>query len=488
MNERDDSTYGFSPLFMLDDDGMRRIHEGALRILNEVGIVIKHNGILEKLQEAGASVDRDTQLAKFPPSLVEDAIKNAPSSFLIAGRHPRNDVFLEVGGKTYTRTVGGPDYIIDSDEAIRRQVLKADLENWIRLIDSLVNIHLAMPVFPHDVPLASRDVYVFERMLEGTSKPLMIQAYSGESLKWMIRMIDVVSGGVEAMRSRPIISVYVSANSPLQYSGSQLEVLIEAGRHGIPVFLNSSPVSGAQGPVTVGGTFLLMNAETLAGLAISQIMNPGAPIVYTPKPYIFDMKMGMASTGYVEGGILASAITQLGAQFYNLPTESLGISTDSLSIDVQTGFEKVFGGIFSFLSGANVVGGGGLLGSAGTASLTQLVIDDEIFGMMYRSIGGVDLSEDKMGYEAIARVGPGQHFLIDDHTLKYFKEEYFHAELSNRQPPQVWEEKGRPGTLENAREKEGALLTKDNPDPLDEKVIKELRSILEKSQGSRVRG
>ena len=447
---------------VLSEREIETLHEKTLRLLQRVGIVIEHAGALELLESAGARVDKEAQRAWLPPGLVEDAIRRAPSACLLAGQGPARDMHLAVGGETYTRTIGGPEYLYDCERRERRAVTRADLVQWTRLAHCLPSIHLINAIFPLDIDSEPRDVVAVATMLENTTKPLIIQAYSNRSLEWIVELAANVAGGVDNLHRRPRLAVYTSSFSPLRYSRDEIDVLITAGKHNLPVFLNSSPLSGATGPVTLSGTLLLMNVETLAGMVVAQLANPGAPVVYTPKPYYFDMRTSVAAIGYAEMGLLQAAIVQLGMH-YGWPTEALGAVTDSNIPDQQASIEKVQGAALSFLGGACIVGGAGSLGTAGTASLEQMVIDNDIYEYFYRVLDGVDFSEDALAEELIADLGPGKEYLTSDHTLRYFRKEFYFAATADRRRHDAWELDGARDTLARAHRLVLKLLAQEAP-------------------------
>jgi trimethylamine--corrinoid protein Co-methyltransferase len=449
---------------VLTDGEVETLHVKTLRLLQNVGIVIEHAGALNLLKRAGAKVDQDIQRAWIPAGLVEDTMREVPSACLLAGQEPARDMRLEVNGETYTRTIGGPENIYDCDLRMRRSVSREDLVQWTRLAQRLGHIHLVNAIFPSDTSLETRDVTAVATMLANTTKPLIIQAYSNRSLEWIVELAATSVGGLDNLHRRPCLAVYTSSFSPLKYCRDEIDVLITAGKHNLPVFLNSSPLSGATGPVTLSGTLLLMNVEMLAGVVVAQLANRGAPMVYTPKPYFFDMRTGIAAIGYAEMGLLQAAIVQLG-KHYGWPTEALGVVTDSNIPDQQAGIEKVQGAALSFLGGASVVGGAGSLGTAGTASLEQMVIDDDIYGYFYRILRGVDFGEDALAEQLIAERGPGKEYLTSDHTLRFFRREFFFAASADRRRHESWEKDGARDTLARAHNLVLRILAQELPEP-----------------------
>jgi len=471
-------------LSFLDEDQLQCIHSASLKVLEDPGVRVMHEEVLEILEQAGAKVNFQNQIAYMPSDLVEKCLRKCPKSFILAGRSDKYDLLLAPNGSTYVRSTGGPEYILDIDTEKRRKITTKDLIDYTRLIDAFENIHYCKSVFPNDVPLWIRDIYLFEIMLENTSKHITVQPYTGKNSEYLIKLASTITGGKEKLRERPITSFYVSAVSPLQYDKEAIEIIIKAGEYGIPVMMDSTLLAGATGPVAPAGLMVLMNAEILAGIVISQLMHPGAPIIYSPRPYVCDMRTLICAHGYAENALVSTAITQLVRKLYEIPIEVLGPATDSKIVDGQAMIERVFPTLMVALAGANLIAGPGNLESSSTISPIQLAIDDDILGMIFRILDGILIDEDRLASEVIKQVGPGGCFLREENTLKYFRSEYFFSQLCDRNTRNVWEKKGSKDIVERAREKVKKILREYVPIPLEKCVVKELKSIVEEAKRS----
>jgi len=463
-------------LKFLSQDQLEEIHSASLKILEEVGVLIHEHDFLKFLADAGAIVDFDGKRAKMPSSLVEESIKKAPRHVTFYARDSDHNVEFEEG-KIYTHPLGGAANVIDLDSGTVRPSTRKDVENLTRLVDALPSIHTTtMIAYPNDVPERLRDIYAVEAILRNTGKNFDATPYTDESFPFIIKMIEAVTGE-EELRKKPIITVSVSPTSPLQFSSDVTKIMARATKHRIPIALLPCPLAGATSPVTLAGTLVQQNAEMLAGLATVQLLNPGNPVQYSPRCIPLDMSTGQACAG-IESAIMSVGCVQL-AKHYGLPSDVYGLDTDSKVLDEQVAIERAMSGLLPALAGANELSGAGCIESGITVSYEQLVIDDEIFGMIFRAVRGIDFDEEKLAVEVIVKVAQeSSNFLQQKHTLKHFQSEYFMPRLLNRTARARWEKMGARSIVEVAREKAKKILGEHQPLQLGEETKKKLEEIL----------
>ncbi len=456
---------------------INKIHEASLQVLKKTGIRIAHKEALKKLKEVGANVDHKSQTVRFSPKLVEEALRKVPKKIKLAARDPEKDVTLE-RDTIYARPTGGPDHLIDLRTDKYREIVVADVVEWAILVDALKNMSYVLGIYPNDVPLATRDVRVAKIMLENTTKHVQLQPYSGESMKCIAQMAEIIAGGAEQLRKRPPVSVFVSCLTPLQFGYDDVEILKVCGEYRIPVMLNSSPIAGATGPVTLTGSLVLLNAEIIAGNVMMQALNPESPIVYAIRPAVFDMRTMITAHGYGESTLAAAVGIQLAREKYNLYTDVHGPRTDSKVLDEQAGLEKAFVTPVVCLAGANIVAGAGMLESDGAVSPVQLVIDNELIEMTFRNLQGLEVNDENLAVSLIDRVGPGGHFLDNEHTLRHYKQEFYRSAILNRESRQMWRKKGAKTAKEEARDKALEIIERHKPAPLGKLLREELEKIV----------
>jgi len=457
---------------VLDEDQTKSVRQSSLVVLEEVGILIEHPRALTLLAEAGATVDPNSHHVKIPASLVEKSLRTVPSEFRLTGQDPSKDMVLSDQSPPLGRPVMSLDWIVDYGVKRRREVTRKDLDLWVRLVDALPNLALVTGIYPWDVQLETRDVWAAEAMLRLSSKPILMAPYSGRTVEWVARMLSVLPD-----QRAPKAVIFSSCNSPLIYSKSQMDGLLAAADHDLPVMVNSSAVTGVTAPITRAGTLTIMNAEILAGIVVAQLAKPGTKVIYAGHPVVLDMHTSIASMGNTDVGLLAAALVDLGRS-YGIPTASNGLTTDSHACDEQAALEKLITGYLAVLSGAALNGGAGSLAAVGTASLEQLIIDDDIYERILRTCEGIDVNPDTLGLEVIAAVGPSRQFLAEPHTLKYLRQEFFPSKLATRLNPEAWMEAGAKDSAELAAGRVKAILSGAPELRLESHVVAELSHIV----------
>lgn len=462
---------------------IERIHEHSLEILEKTGIILHYPPARELLRAHGAALDEERMLARIPRRLVEQALREAPSSLTVYGHaDPDRDCTLGTQGSMYARPASGLNWIVDAHCKLRRAVTEADAVNWTRVAQSLPNIHFVAAAYDQAGSPNAMEVRAVDRMLRHSDKPLMVSGVSGEGIRWIQRLADVT----QAPDRQPRVMVLSSVNSPLIYSYGQLQVAMVAAELGIPVLFNSSAVSGVTAPVTLAGDLVQMNAEMLAALVIIQLHSPGVPVVYAGHPVVMDMRTGLAAFGFAEVGLLAAACIDIG-RYYGLPTASDGLTCDSCTPDALAAIEKWASGYLPALAGADVNGGAGALASQGTISLEQLVIDDEIYGNILRHKRGIRVDDETLAGTLIARIGPAGSYLAEDHTRTHYRREYWYSPLAVRQSMPSWEARGARDVLQRASDLVQTILSTPSEPFLSEEQARALGALTAKSEAALAR-
>ena len=255
--------------------------------------------------------------------------------------------------------------------------------------------------------------------------------------------------------------------------------LIDCAEHRIPAEIIPAPQMGATSPVSIAGTLVEANAEFLSGAVISQLVEPGAPIVYGGSPSTFDMKYCTARLGAIEAVMAACASAEMG-KHYGIPTQGyLGLS-DSKAVDGQSSFESGAGILLAAMTGVNIVSGPGMQASENCQSLEKLVIDNEYCGAAYRLIEGITVDDVSIATEVIAKVGPGGHFLAERHTREYLmRERFIPSDVLDRLSPDAWVKAGSINSTQRARERAERILKEHEPYSVPEDVRDNLQRTLE---------
>jgi len=461
----------------LTEGEIKTIHETSARLLADPGIRVNNRQALEIFAAGGAEVDFATQIVRIPRSLLEEAIARAPSRVVLCGRDEEHDLILE-GARTYLGTGGTVLNVLDLETGQRRPTTLEDLKNLARLADALENVHFYMlPVYPTELNTSEVDSNRFWGALTNTAKHVMGGVYSLQGVREVIGIAAEISGGREQLRERPIISMVTCVMSPLVMDETYTDLLIEVARQGIPLVCPAEPMAGATAPCTLAATVALSNAETLGGVVLAQLVNPGTPVIYGTVATVMDMKTGSYLSGNIESGLINAASAQM-AQFYRLPIYATAGMSDSKIPDVQAGYEKAATALLTALAGANFIhDAAGFLEFCTTISYEQMVIDDEIIGMCMRAVRGIEVNEETLAEEVIRRIGPGGNFLTEEHTLKHFKSEFFYPRISDRQNRKIWEKQGAKDAADRARERAAKLLKEHQPLPVAPEIAARVRAL-----------
>ena len=356
------------------------------------------------------------------------------------------------------------------------------VRGWVALtkprIIELLLITTVPAMVPADVPEIISDLYRLYIILLNSVKPMVTGAFTKEGLLDMASMLEAVVGGPEELRERPWAIFDCCPSSPLMWSDVTCQNLIDSAQRGIPAEIIPAPQMGATSPVTIAGTVVEANAEFLSGAVISQLVEPGAPIVYGGSPSAFDMRYTTARLGAIEAVMAACAFAEMG-KHYGVPTHGyLGLS-DSKAVDGQSSFESGAGILLAALTGVNIVSGPGMQASENCQSLEKLVLDNEYCGAAYRLIKGIDVDDIALATDVIAKVGPGGHFLAERHTRENLrKERFFPSDVLDRLSPDSWKRAGSLDSTYRAREKAGKILEEHEPYPLPEDAATALKGKL----------
>lgn len=461
----------------LGDEDVKKIHETSLRVFTEVGVQVNFPEALDLFKQAGATVDNSTKVAKFDPDLVMGLIKSAPSTVRLCGRAKNGELDCEISGtKVYMGTGGTALNVQDPGEKNARPSTLEDIKNMARLVDALSNIHFYMlNVYPHELPDEQVDVNRFGAALNNTRKHVMGGVYTVEGVRNVIKMAEIIAGSPEKLRERPFISMVACNISPFKLDKSYGQLAIEIARQGIPVVVPAEPLCGATAPITLAGNLVVQNVDTLIGVMLTQLVNPGTPVLYGCISSITDLRDMKYLSGAVEMGLMNAASAQM-ARFYNLPLYSTAGMSDAKVNDSQSGYESAITGLMVALAGGNFIhDAAGFLEFCMTASYDKLVIDDEIIGMIMRAVEGIKVDDDTLAFDILAKAGPGGHFVSNRHTRKYMRTELYQPRLSDRNNREKWEKEGKQCTQVRASEKVRAILGRSETPVIPPEVCHKIR-------------
>lgn len=467
---------------ILTKEQLDTIHTSALKILENVGVRVVTKEALKVFSNAGAHVEEKSKIVKIPPHIVEDALKKAPENFVLVGRDEGFEVHLD-RGRVYTRPSTGFVNIIDLDDKKWRKANCRDVAIVARIVDYLENISVnATHLFPADVPLEINDVYSFKVVLENTRKHIVVSPLALENLKCMWEIATVIRDE-EELRKKPLFTVLNCPSSPLILRD---DIAIFCAEKMIPTIVNSAPVVGVSSPVTLAGTMVLQSAEALATITLIQLVNRGTPIIWGCKSTPLDMRYGSPLAGAVEIGLLSVGAVQV-AHYYNLPAEGFGPRTDSKTLDEQSGIERTLLALLSALAGAEIISGAGCLEAVATFSIGQLLIDSELYNIVFRVLKGISFNKDRLMLDVIMRLGIGGNYLKDISTVKYYRSEFFIHELFDKKDRRGWIASGSKRVEQIAEEKARKIISEYVPPQLADSEREKIEATIREFGKSKVK-
>jgi len=465
----------------LTEESIQRIHETVMQVIEEVGFQINSDTALELFGNAGASIDKENRLVRIPEKRVMELIGSSPSEIRLCGQDEKHDVLLG-GRRVYAGTGGTALYVYHQKTGQKQLASLDDLKRIAHLVDNLDNIHLfLLPTYPNELPIEQVDVNRFFAGLDNTSKHIMGGVYTLEGVKQVIRMAEIIAGSSEKLSQRPLISMIACSISPFIMDGQYGDLVVTIAKKGIPLVCPAEPLCGATSPITLAGNVVVQTVDSLMGIMLAQIVNPGSPVILGSVASNTDLRDLKYLAGSVEMGLLNAAGAQM-AQFYQIPFYATGGMTDSKILDAQSGYESAITSLLCALAGSNFIhDAAGLMEFALTACYEKYVIDNEILGMVMRAVDGIKVNDDTLAYDIIKQMGPGGNFVTAKHTRRYMRSEHYETSLSNRDSRDEWEAKGSKSTWEKAADKVEKILSEDGynlPQDKRDQVLAEINGIV----------
>ena len=461
----------------LSDSEVDFIHQATLQVFQHTGLKIYSEEAMEIFHGAGAVVEhfKDHGVVKIPAHIVEDCIRQAPRTFGCYGREREDDFILEPSLVSLS-CAGGCVNVIDPYTLEHRPAMKKDCGNIARICDSLDEIGVLLrPCIPNDVPPEIYPVHALEAILNNTSKHVLIGPDNVKNLQKMMQLGAACVGGMEEFKKQPIFSATVCPTSPLLLAQNVCEMIVEAARQGVGLFIIPMALAGAISPATIAGTLVTTNAEILGSIILAQLTARGTPCIYANLSTIMDMKTGVAAVGAPEVARVAAGTTRL-AKYYGLPCLGGAAMSDSKIPDAQAAYESALSIMLTALAGANLVFGMGGLDHLLTFDCAKLIMDAELERMVMNVIGGIEVSDDSVALDVIHQVGPAGEYLTQQHTYDHMRD-FSQNQLYDRHTRDGWVEQGAKDLTERAYEKARYIIENHKPKPLPEGAAAAMQTI-----------
>lgn len=471
-----DRTYLSAQFSRMSDEQCRKIHWASLEVMERTGVRLYEQEAIDLIARAGAPVEGN--LVRVPSGLVEKAFSTVPKWLVLYDRSGSPTMRLE-GHRSYFGPGSDCLNIIDHRTGERRKPVLRDIEEGMRVADTLPNIDFVMSmVLPVDVPQAVADRYQMEAMLTNTTKPIVFVTTEFSGCVDAVEMAEAVVGGAEALRRNPFAACYINVTTGLRHNQEALQKLLYLSGKGLPALYIPVGQGGTTAPVTVAGCQVIWNVGALVGLVLSQLKREGAPYVMAGwGAGALDMRTMVQP--YAEPD--RRGIAQAMAHYYGLPMFALGGCSDSKCLDQQAGIEAALTLLMTALSGGHIVHDLGYLESGLCYSLAQLVVCDEILGWIEHAVRGVDVGDEALAVDLIDEVGPDGQFLDREHTLEHFRERWYPT-LFDRDNYSNWLARGSRTLEQRAAERVEEILAGHRPESLPTDVMDRVHAIVERAE------
>ena len=416
----------------LNKASLDRIHAHSIDLLKTTGIRFPSEKALNLLKQHGFKVDGT--MVYFGEKDIQRALETVPPAFTIEARNPSRSI--RIGETNYVMAPGyGPPFIIDPDGQKRDAVL-ADVEAFCKLVQTskYLDFNSSLVVQPSDVPPETAHLDILLGTLTLTDKPIMGSSVSEASAGDSLKLAEIIWGNLD----KPVMLSLIDSLSPLQYATDSVEALMVFAAAGQPVIIHSACSLGSTGPITIAGSLVISNATTLAGICLTQLINPGAPVVYGLGGSPTDMRTG-AYVNAAPEDTKHIAISSAMGRYYDMPCRGQGALTESFCLDYQAGMESAFMLSVAALSGIHVgLHNCGTLGSMLAMSFEKFIADEDLCGAVKKLITPIELTDDAFALDMVKELGTTGNYLMQDHTLERCRTEFFFPDLGIRTLHSNW--------------------------------------------------
>ena len=462
---------------ILSQEALHKLDQGWRRLVSEIGVEFMSDRALDLFKKAGQTVEGNN--VKFDPDFVMEQVKKAPSEFDVQARNPKNSV--HIGGDYMVFSgVYGPPFVRDGD--VRRDATMNDYVNFTKLAQSFPELDSAGGVIcePNDASLDTRHIDMAYALQTLTDKIYMGNVVSGPRAQDVLKMTEIVFGGRENIEKTPATISLINCNSPLRWDDRMLDSQFEYSAANQAVVLTPFLLMGAMSPVTIPATLAQQMAEALTGIALSQLIRPGSPVIFGSFLSNIDMQSGSPQFGTPESTIGLLATGQI-ARHFNLPWRSGGGLNSSQTTDAQAGYEALMTLMPAFLSGTNwIMHSAGWLEGGLVASYEKFVMDVELIRMLQAQFTPLEIDDASLAFDAHLEVGHGGHFLGAAHTMERFRDCFYRPLLSSSENFERWTRNGAKTTAVRANEIAHKKIEEYEMPPMDEAIKAELDEFVQK--------
>jgi len=466
---------------LLSDEFGQLVLQEAFELMMKPGIKVQAAEARQLLADAGAMVDEAKEVVHIPEAVARRHLQTAPSQFYLYDRDGINPAVNYGGDAVHFDPGSSGVHILDPDTLEHRPSTSLDLVKIVQLTEMLPQYAAqSTAVVCNEIPKAIGDLYRLYLVLSYSKKPIVTGAFSIPTLDKMIEMLAIFSGGRQTLAEKPQAVFDVCPSPPLIWSNFGAQNLIELARVRVPAQMVSMPLAGAVAPVTLLGAVVQHAAESISGIVIHQLAQPGAPIVWGGAPAIVDMRKATTPMGAIETAMIDASYAQVGKSL-GLPTHTYLGASDSKLVDAQAGMESGMTALVGALAGINMISGAGMLDFLACFSPEKLVVDAEAIGMAQRLLAGVQKRTDTLATAMFEGIEFKGEFLKQKVTRQLFAlEQYLPSMVIDRGSTRTWQEEGSLDTFDRAKKRTKELLAAYQKPQIPAEQLRELRTMVER--------
>ncbi len=466
----------YAPIEVLGAGDVELIHDGSMRILEQIGLQIVNDRARTLMCEHGATVDKDTGYVRIHRDALMEKIATVPSEFTLHARNPAyNSTY---GGNHINFTIVSSPPNASDLQGGRRTGNFEDYCKFLKLGQTFnaVATMSGYPVEPTDLPVHTRHLDAYLAFITLTEKPWHVYSLGNGKVEDGLEMVCIARGIDKAqLLTEPSISTVVNTNSPLKVDKPMLDGAMLMARHGQPVIVTPFTLAGAMSPITLAGALAQQNAEALGVIAITQMVNPGAPVMYGGFTSNVDMKSGAPAFGTPEYARAVLAGGQL-ARRYRIPYRTSNVNASNC-VDAQAAWESEMSLWSAVMAHGNMIKhSGGWLEGGLCASFEKLIIDMEMVQMMAEMLRPIEVNEKTLALDAIREVGAGGHFFGTAHTIERYHDAFYAPMVADWSNFETWQENGEKTATQRANELYREILEHWEPPPLDPGIREHLET------------
>lgn len=463
----------------IDDQLSSRIIDEAFDILATIGIEVRGETLKERLLAAGLVADDTGLRLLFPRHITERALATVPSTFALYDRD--GEPYTTIGGNNVHFTPASSALkILDHRTNEPRLANTADFAEYIRLVDGMAHIAYPSTAFSTNEDIEARvsDVWRLYLCLIHTKKPIVSGAFTEEGVPRMAEVMTLFRHDQADLIARPMSIFTITATGNFRYSEDSCQNLLDCVEWGIPVEIVPVTLMGLIAPVTLVGAAVFHTVDTLAGVIMTQLIRPGAPVIFGGAPASFHMQEASAPMLGIEALHLDVLYAAIGKKL-GLPTQAYMALSDAKFLDAQAGAETFGSALLAGLAGVNSVSGPGMLDYVMTFSLPKLVFDNELCGQIHHLLRPVAPLEDLPTKELVMAQLADEHMLTAEHTLTHWPEQlYLPSKVWDRKNEDSWAKAGSKTLLQRATEEVEERLSKYQPINTPTEANAEMRRII----------